>query len=63
MAVLLSLSTAQKENAIAKMIVQIQTVNGSIDNRCAQGEEVSDRDDAVIKVRKMRSMLAMIASS
>lgn len=61
--VLLSLSNTQKENAVASLLTQIQTVNSNIDKRCATGEEVPERDEAMMKVRKMRSMLAVIATA
>lgn len=61
--VLLSLSNAQKEHAVATLREQIQGVNNRIDERCANGEEIPDRDADCLKVRKMRSMLTLVSGS
>lgn len=60
--VLLSLSREQVENGKKKMLENIQQLNNNIDLRCAQGEEVSPRDNTVLTVTKMRSMLSMMSN-
>lgn len=61
--VLLSLSRDQIDNGMRKVMDSIAGVNLSIDERAAKGEEIAGNDDSVMKVRKLRMMLTVMANA